>query len=70
MEQEQYVSFETAKLLREMGFTGECNADYRVHTNNDVEFETCDWSMSYNDGIPDNVYLAPTVDDAADFLEC
>lgn len=67
--EEEYVDFETAVLLRESGYPGECNADYRVHTNNDVEFETCDWNMSYNDDIPENIYLAPTQADADEFLK-
>lgn len=68
MAKEDYVSFETAVYLKENGFKGRCNADYRLHTNNDVEFEVCDWLMSYDDGIPENIFLAPTQEDADKFI--
>lgn len=77
MIQEDYVSFETAKLLKEKGFDGECRAFWKdwngeirlCSCNNAHMFEYCHNSMleRYNDAEETNI-AAPTLQMAMKWL--
>jgi hypothetical protein len=60
---EDYVSFETAKLLKEKGFCEECVGRYSVRTK---EFHT-DTTKKYNNG-GNFMYAAPTLQMAMKWL--
>jgi len=55
MIQEQYVSFETAKLLKEKGFNEPCHTWQRENEN----INYCDIPLDYNEMFSDE-YLVPT----------
>ena len=62
---EDYVSFETAKLLKEKGFDGECLAVYY----HDGRLETFDSAFNYNiPGRTPLVISAPTIQMAMKWL--
>lgn len=63
MIEEDYVSFETAKLLKEKGFCEECVGRYSVRTK---EFHT-DTTKKYNNG-GNFMYAAPTLQMATKWL--
>lgn len=63
MIKEDYVSFETAKLLKEKGFCEECVGRYSVRTK---EFHT-DATKKYNNG-GNFMYAAPTLQMAMKWL--
>lgn len=74
MIEESYVSFETAKMLKETGFDVPCRGIYRTNRTGDHEFNECaylnrkdDLSWDSNDGFQDE-YLAPTQALAARWL--
>lgn len=60
MIQEDYVSPETAKLLKEKGFDGECSCYYFFWDSDKSRFEesltTCNWNNEYT-----SFYSAPTL---------
>lgn len=65
MIKEDYVSFETAKLLKEKGFDGECLAIYYP----DGRLETFDLAFNYNiPGGISGVISAPTLQMAMKWL--
>ena len=74
---EDYVSFETAKLLKEKGFNETCRAFWKVwngetnlcHCNSSHTFEYCHNSMleQYNDAEETNI-AAPTLQMAMKWL--
>ena len=74
---EDYVSFETAKLLKERGFNETCRAFWKVwngetnlcHCNSSHTFEYCHNSMleQYNDAEETNI-AAPTLQMAMKWL--
>lgn len=51
MIEEDYVSFETAKLLKEKGFDAKCRAFYVKSQECGIELFTVDRNYNYNDGI-------------------
>jgi len=59
MIEEQYVSFETAKLLKKKGFDIECYGYYDLTKNEDHQLEHSGSEMDSNDG-PDCYISAPT----------
>ena len=62
---EDYVSFETAKLLKEKGFDGKCSCYYFF--NNEAQFEESLTHWNWNDGYTFR-YSAPTLQMATKWL--
>ena len=61
---EDYVSFETAKLLKEKGFDGECRDYYR-----EEHFYSEDFKSNWNDSKhPLELFSAPTIQMAMKWL--
>ena len=60
---EDYVSFETAKLLKEKGFSEECTGCYYKG-----ELNVFDLPVNYNMGNSDNTLSAPTLQMATKWL--
>lgn len=72
MIEEAYVSFETAKLLKEKGFDGECSHYYRCHDKGlltyrqnpgtDAPYFTCNskWLKKHSERCHVDYILAPT----------
>ena len=56
MVREDYVSVETAKLLKEKGFDEQCHIHYKENGNYEVYTE----SPVYNSTVRDNEYCMPT----------
>ena len=65
MDYEDYVSFETAKLLKEKGFDGECRCYY--FSNDEVQFEESLTRWNWNNGYTFR-YSAPTLQMAMKWL--
>lgn len=62
---EDYCGFETAKLLKEKGFDGECDLFGRTDEPGVIQ-ETC--KIAYNQGIDDECVVIPTLQMAMKFL--
>lgn len=60
MIEEQYVSLETAKLLRKKGFNEPCRAVYYEFSSGDIEFNDRLYNFTYNNHTASNCFLAPT----------
>ncbi len=64
---EDYVSFETAKLLKEKGFDWECRAFYVKSKECGIELFPSDRSHNYNDDVYPRI-SAPTIQMAMKWL--
>ena len=76
---EDYVSFETAKLLKEKGFDAECHSHYypchypdgsiEYHRDKSAQSRTKIWYNVYSlKNLPKDHYLAPTIQMAMKWL--
>lgn len=66
MIEEAYVSFETAKLLKEKRFNGECDLFYRTDES-EVTIQKA-YKIAYNQGIDNECVIIPTLQMAMKWL--